>query len=611
MKNRTGQLSRRELLQWGGALGLTMGLAPWQTLRAASMSSLGSGTPDDPLELTIAQLPLRIAEHRSTAVVLNGQVPGPLVRLREGQDFVARVHNRLDQETSIHWHGLLLPAGMDGVPGVSFAGIRPGEIFTYRFPIRQHGTYWYHSHSGMQEQRGHYGALIIDPAGPDPVAFEREHVVILSDWLHTDPHHMMAQLKQQSDADNFQKPTLMSLVDEARQSTWRAAVRNRLDWAAMRMNPSDIADITSHSYTYLLNGQACDAPWEGRFTPGERVRLRIINAASMSYFNLRIPGLRMTVVQADGQDVAPVTVDELQIAVAETYDVVVTPTEDRAFTLFAESMDRSGYACGFLSPRPGLRAELPALRAPPRRTMIDMGMAPHAGHGMDHGVAAEETQRPAGHHGVPPHSPEAHGGPVSGAAPHVHHEAAASGAPLPRSEPGPIVARHGPDTHGPGNTSIAEVQRNRLAEPGTGLAGVGHRVLVYTDLRRLAHDFDARPPARELELHLTGHMSRYLWSFDGRKYSDAPEPIHFRHGERLRLILANDTMMEHPIHLHGMWMELENGHGPHIPRKHTISVKPAERLSALISADASGDWAFHCHLLYHMDLGMFRVVRVG
>ena len=595
MKNRTGQLSRRELLQWGGALGLAMGLAPWQALRAASMSALGRGTPDDPLQLTIGEQPLRIAKRSSTAVAINGQVPGPLIRLREGQEFVARVHNELDEHTSIHWHGLLLPAEMDGVPGVSFAGIRPGETFTYRFPIRQHGTYWYHSHSGMQEQQGHYGALIIDPAEPDAVAYDREHVVILSDWLHADPHRMMTRLKQQSDVDNFQKPTLASLVDEARQSSWRAAIRNRLDWAAMRMDPSDIADITGHSYTYLLNGQASDAPWEGRFTPGERVRLRIINAASMSYFNVRIPDLPMTVVQADGQDVAPVTVDELQIAVAETYDVVVTPEADRAFTLFAESMDRSGSACGFLNPRPGQRAEVPSLRRPPRRTMVDMGMAAHAGHGASSAATMD---------------PDTHAEHGSGAASHAHHEAGAAPS-SPQDGPGPVVARHGPDKHGPGNVTVAEIQRNRLAEPGTGLTEVGHRVLVYTDLRRLAHDFDDRPPAREIELHLTGHMSRYLWSFDGRKFSEAPEPIPFRYGERLRLILVNDTMMEHPIHLHGMWMELENGHGRHIPRKHTINVKPAERLSALITADAPGDWAFHCHLLFHMDLGMFRIVRVG
>ena len=603
MKKQAGGVSRRELLQWGSALGVSLALNPSRALQAAAMRATGSGTPVDPLDLHVGTQTLAIGGRSATAVTLNDQLPGPLIRLREGHEFVARVHNHLDVPTSIHWHGLLLPAGMDGVPGVSFAGIGPGTTFTYRFPIRQHGTYWYHSHSGMQEQQGHYGALIIDPAGPDAVAYDREHVVILSDFLHTDPHRMMTRLKQQSDADNFQKPTLMSLIDEARQSAWRAAIRNRLDWAAMRMNPSDIADITGHSYTYLLNGQASDAPWEGRFTLGERVRLRIINAASMSYFNVRIPDLPMTVVQADGQNVAPVAVDELQIAVAETYDVIVAPEADRAYTLFAESMDRSGSACGFLSPRAGLRAAVPALRTPPRRTMVDMGMAAHAGHG----ASSIGTMDPAAH---APAAPDAHAGHVPDAAAHAHH--AEGPAPsAPDRGPGPIVARHGPDTHGPGNTSIAEIQRNRLAEPGTGLADVGHRVLVYTDLKRLAHDFDDRPPSREIELHLTGHMLRYLWSFDGRKFSEAPEPIPFHYGERLRLVLVNDTMMEHPIHLHGMWLELENGQGRHLPRKHTVSVKPAERLSALVIADAPGDWAFHCHLLYHMDLGMFRIVRVG
>lgn len=592
MTGQAGRFSRRALLQWGGALGLGLALSPTRALQAAALRATGSGAPEDPLDLHVGRQQRTIGGRSATAVTLNEQLPGPLIRLREGQDFVARVHNHLDEPTSIHWHGLLLPAGMDGVPGVSFAGIEPGTTFTYRFPIRQHGSYWYHSHSGMQEQLGHYGALIIDPAEPDPVAYDREHVVILSDFLHTHPHRMMTRLKQQSDADNFQKPTLIDLVREARQSSWRAAIRDRLDWAAMRMNPSDIADITGHSYTYLMNGQAHDAPWEGRFSPGERVRLRIINAASMSYFNVRIPGLSLTVVQADGQDVTPVTVDELQIAVAETYDAIVTPEADRAYTLFAESMDRSGFACGFLTPRAGLRAEVPALRAPPRRTMIDMGMAAHAGHGASSAGATDHAA----------HGPDT--------ALHAHHEEAAAPSP-PQHGSGTVVARHGPDTHGPGNTSIAEIQRNRLAEPGTGLADVGHRVLVYTDLKRRAHDFDDRPPAREIELHLTGHMSRYLWSFDGRKFSEAPEPIPFHYGERLRLVLVNDTMMEHPIHLHGMWLELENGQGRHLPRKHTVSVKPAERLSALVIADAPGDWAFHCHLLYHMDLGMFRIVRVG
>lgn len=561
----------------------TWGVAGPLSLRAAG----------EPMDLRVHRQDVAIGQRIGRMVALNGSAPGPLLRLKEGEDLTIRVHNALTEDTSIHWHGLLLPFQMDGVPGVSFPGIPPGTTFSYRFPVRQSGTYWYHSHSGMQEQLGLYGPIIIDPAGEDPVVFDREHVIVLSDWTFDNPHHVMAKLKKQSDFDNFQQRTAGDFFRDVAADGWAATARDRLAWATMRMSPADIADVTGHSYTYLLNGQAPDANWTGLFRPGERVRLRLINAASMTYFNVRIPGLPMSVVQADGQNVVPVETDELQIGVAETFDVVVQPDEDRAYTVFAESMDRSGYARGTLAPRPGLSAPLPALRKRPLRTMTDMGMAMH---GMPTQDAAAQNDSATG---VDPHAGHAMPGDRP-ASPHgMGHET------------GPVVARHGPDRHGPGNASIAEVQRNRLGEPGTGLADVGHRVLVYTDLRRLAHDFDPRPPTRELELHLTGNMERYMWSFDGQKFSEVSGPVEFSHGERLRLILVNDTMMEHTIHLHGMWMELENGQGPHIPRKHTISVKPAERLSALVNADAPGRWAFHCHFLYHMELGMFRVVRVS
>ncbi|MGB3133607.1 MAG: copper resistance system multicopper oxidase [Candidatus Macondimonas sp.] len=562
--------------------------ATWGVAGPLSLRAAGA-----PIDLRVHRQDVAIGQRIGRMIALNGSAPGPLLRLKEGEDLTIRVHNALTEDASIHWHGVLLPFQMDGVPGVSFPGIPPGTTFSYRFPVRQSGTYWYHSHSGMQEQLGLYGPIIIDPAGEDPVVFDREHVIVLSDWTFDNPHHVMAKLKKQSDFDNFQQRTAGDFFRDVAADGWAATARDRLAWAAMRMSPADIADVTGHSYTYLLNGQAPDANWTGLFRPGERVRLRLINAASMTYFNVRIPGLPMSVVQADGQNVAPVEVDELQIGVAETFDVVVQPAENRAYTVFAESMDRSGYARGTLAPRPGLSAPLPALRKRPLRTMTDMGMAMHGMPMQD--AAAQDSEETD----VDPHAGHAMPGDRP-APPHgMGHET------------GPVVARHGSDRHGPGNASIAEVQRNRLGEPGTGLADVGHRVLVYTDLRRLAHDFDPRPPTRELELHLTGNMERYMWSFDGQKFSEVSGPVEFNHGERLRLILVNDTMMEHPIHLHGMWMELENGQGPHIPRKHTISVKPAERLSALVNADAPGRWAFHCHFLYHMELGMFRVVRVS
>ncbi len=586
-----GSLNRRRFLKRSAAAGLTFllrGLLPSYTMAAPGVSvDRGARVAGTPIDLFLRRQDVEFGGRMGSAITLNGTVPGPLIRLQQGEPATIRVHNELDEETSIHWHGILLPFEMDGVPGVSYPGIEAGETFTYRFPVRQSGTYWYHSHTGLQEQLGHYGPLVIDPAVADPFAYDREYVVVLSDWTFENPYRVLARLKKMSDYYNYQRRTAGDFFREVSRVGWGRATRDRLAWSRMGMSPTDIADITGHTYTYLINGLAPDSNWTGLFRPGERLRLRFINAATMTYFNVRIPGLPMTVVQADGQNVTPVETDEFQIAVAETYDFIVQPKEDRAYTIFAESMDRSGYARGTLAPRAGLQAAVPEMRKRPLRTMTDMGME------MEMGNMAMSAK------------------PMSSG----DHEGGGSDMAMPGGEmmqkTGPVVARHGPDHHGPGNISVAVVQYNRLGEPGTGLKNAGHRVLVYTDLRRLASDFDPRPPDRELELHLTGNMERYMWSFDGRKFSETKAPIPFRFGERLRLILVNDTMMEHPIHLHGMWMELENGRGIHIPRKHTISVKPAERLSVRISVDAPGRWAFHCHLLYHMKMGMFRVVQVA
>ncbi len=585
-------LTRRRFLKYLAAAGLLPaldGLLPAYAREPTGLTT-GPGThaPGEPVDLILRWQHLDIGGRTGRVIAFNGMVPGPLVRLKEGEDVTIRVHNELDEDTSVHWHGIILPFDMDGVPGVSYTGIKAGETFTYHFPVRQSGTYWYHSHTGLQEQLGHYGPLIIDPAGPDPIEYDREHVVVLSDWTFENPYNVLAKLKKMSDYYNFQQRTVGEFFRDVSTVGWSATIKDRLAWGRMRMSPTDIADITGYTYTYLVNGLAPESNWTGLFKPGERVRLRFINAATMSYFNVRIPGLPMTVVQADGQNVEPMETDEFQIAVAETYDVIVQPQEDRAYTIFAESMDRSGYGRGTLASRPGMSAPVPELRERPLRTMVDMGMdmlgdkrdGLQSMGGKDHGQSG-----------------------VTGMA--------MGGVGKMMREVGPVAARHGPDDHGPGNTTVATVQRNRLGEPGTGLVNVGHRVLVYTDLRRLVSDFDFRPPERDLELHLTGNMERYMWSFDGKKFSEVKAPIPFRFGERLRLILVNDTMMDPPIHLHGMWMALENGHGEHIPRKHTVSVKPAERLSVLISVDAPGRWAFHCHLLYHMDMGMFRVVRVA
>lgn len=610
MDTETNTLTRRRFLHYTGALGVLAGLQSivpayaWQGTAAAASGATRQGA--NVIDLLIRKHTIPIGEREGTAVTVNGSVPGPLVRLREGETVTIRVTNQLEEVTSIHWHGVLVPHEMDGVPGVSFPGIKPGETFTYRYPVKQSGTYWYHSHSGLQEQAGHYGPLIIDPAEPDPFAYDREYVVMLSDWTFEDPHDVLMKLKGQSNYYNFQQRTIGDFFRDGSDKGWWATISDRLAWGKMRMDPTDLADVTGYTYTYLINGLSPEANWTALFRPGERVRLRVINGATMSYFNVRIPGLEMTVVQADGQNVQPVTVDEFQIAVAETYDVIVAPKEDRAYTLFAESMDRSGYTRGTLATREGMSAAIPKLRERPLRTMVDMGMdmgdmgqmkmddMGQMKMGMD-----TSPKSGGGHTGMDMGSGSTAGGGQMGAMPGMGEKV------------GPVVARQGPNRYGPGNTMVPTVLRNRLGEPGTGLENVGHRVLVYTDLRSLKPGSDQREPEREVELHLTGNMDNYMWSFDGQKFSEVRGPIPFYYGERLRFTMVNDTMMEHPIHLHGMFMELDNGSGSHKPRKHTISVKPAERLSLDITADPPGNWALHCHLLYHMEMGMFRVVNVS
>lgn len=546
----------------------------------AGITGLGTAPPaggDRGIDLRIQRQALAIGEKSGSVTSINGSLPGPLVRMREGDTVALRVTNELDEDSSIHWHGLLVPAEMDGVPGVSFSGIRPGETFTYQYTVKQSGTYWYHSHSGLQEQSGAYGPLIIDPTNPDPFQYDREYVVMLSDWTFRDPYAVLHDLRSRPGYFNFQRRTLADLPAEISEKGWSAALADRLQWSRLRMDPTDFADVTGATYTYLMNGVPSESNWTALFTRRERVRLRFINGSAMTYFDVRIPGLPMTVVQADGQNTTPVRVDEFRIAVAETYDVIVEPTDDRAYTIFAESLDRSGFVRGTLATRAGVEAPIPERRPRPLRTMADMGMEMNAGEGetMD---GMEGMDMPA--------------------------------EPSSSDETAPPPREHGPDHHGAGNSMVAMTPRSRLHEPGDGLEGTDRRVLVYTDLRSLAPGDDQRAADRELELHLTGNMERYMWSFDGVKYSEVKSPIPFRLGERLRLVLVNDTMMEHPIHLHGMWMVLENGAGKYLPRKHTLNVKPGERLSCLVSVDAPGSWAFHCHLLFHMDMGMFRVVSV-
>jgi len=529
--------------------------------------SATAGALPAPDELTGPEIALRIARshwhvdgRRGHAVTVNGTIPGPLIRLREGQDVRLAVTNALDEDTSIHWHGLILPFQFDGVPGVSFPGIRPGETFVYEIPVRQSGTYWYHSHSGLQEQEGHYGPLVIEPTGVDPVAFDRAYAVVLSDYSFMHPHTIFNRLTQQSGVFNYQRQTVAGLLAGRDQS-----FAERRAWAAMRMDPTDISDVTGSIYRFLINGHGPEDDWTALFQPGERVRLRFVNAAAMTIFNVRIPGLELTIVAADGQDVRPVTVDEFQISVAETYDVVVRPTEDRAYTLVAEAVDRSGMGHATLAPRPGLTAEVPPRRPRPLATMRDMGMD----------MA-------------------------------LHAEMDAGGMDMSMRDPenAPQVVL------GPGVQTISPMPVDRMGDRGQGLRDVEHRVLVYTDLESLAPNPDARAPSRSLELHLTGNMERFMWSFDGKRFSEVTEPIPFRLGERVRVTLVNDSMMSHPIHLHGHFFELLTGPPGHHPRKHTVNVLPGGTAAFDFTADAPGDWAFHCHMLYHMHAGMFRVVSV-
>ena len=593
-------VSRRQLLKGGSALGLgamVSGVAPAWANPWGRTSGYSQGVEHGPeISLVIRREDIDIAGQFARPISINGSSPGPMVRLKEGQDAVIKVTNLLDEPTSIHWHGIILPPEMDGVPGISFAGIAPGETFTYRFPVTQSGTYWYHSHSGLQEQEGHAGPLIIDSATPEAFTYDREHVLLLTDWTFEDPKSVFRNLKTMEGYYNYQERTVADFFADVRRGGWVDTIESRSMWAEMRMSSRDIADVTGSTYTYLLNGHSPEENWSALFKRGETVRLRVVNGSAMSYFDLRIPGLKMTVVAADGQPVQPVEVDEFRIAVAEAYDVLVTPEDDKAYTIFAEAMDRSGYARATLAPRPGMQAPIPE-----RRQIADRGMEAMGAHaGMDHSqMAGMDHSQMAGMD----HSQMA-GMDHSQMAGMDHSQMAGmdhskmTGLQADAAQGGMLMAG-------------AAQQGARYDQAGIGLDQSLRRVLVYQDLKAYSPWPDRRGPMREMELHLTGNMERYMWSFDGKKFSEVNGPIHFHKDERLRLILINDTMMEHPIHLHGMWMELENGHGDLIPRKHTLNVKPGERVSALITADAEGSWAFHCHLLYHMDAGMFRVVKVS
>lgn len=558
--------SRRTFVKGLAVGGLLGGFGLWRTpvwaVTSPGAPQVLAGTDFD---LLIGETPVNITGNPRTAMTINGGIPGPLLRWREGDTVTLRVKNKLKDNTSIHWHGILLPANMDGVPGLSFHGIEPDGMYVYQFKVRQNGTYWYHSHSGFQEQSGVYGPLVIDAKEPEPFQYDRDYVVMLTDWTDEDPVGLMKTLKKQSDYYNYNKPTVGDFIHDVSEKGWGSTVADRKMWAEMKMNPTDLADVSGATYTYLMNGQAPNSNWTGVFRPGEKLRLRFINGSAMTYFDVRIPGLKMTVVAADGLHVKPVSVDEFRIAVAETFDVIVEPTE-AAYTLFAQSMDRTGFARGTLAAKVGLSAPVPPLDRRPLVTMDDMGMG-----GMDHGSMAG-----------------------------MDHSAMA----MPGMQSHPETEKDNPLVDMQAMTTAP-----KLDDPGLGLRNNGRRVLTYSDLRSTFEDPDGREPSRTIELHLTGHMEKFAWSFNGVKFSDA-EPVRLKYGERVRVVLVNDTMMTHPIHLHGMWSDLEDENGEFMVRKHTIDMPPGSRRSYRVTADALGRWAYHCHLLYHMEMGMFREVRV-
>ena len=594
---------RRRFVQGLAAGGVMLGMSG---LSKGSWGQSNSSAPG-PTVLRGTQFDLVIAESKvnftgkpGTATTINGSLPAPTLRWREGETVTIRVTNRLSEPTSIHWHGIILPYQMDGVPGISFPGIAPGETFVYRFKVEQSGTYWYHSHSGFQELTGMYGAIIIDPADGEIHKVDRDYTVHLSDWTDEDPMRVFEKLKVLSGYYNYNMPTAPQFFRDVAQDGWKAAYDKRAMWNQMRMNPTDLSDLSAATLTYLLNGTTPAGNWTGLFGPGERIRLRFINGAGNTFYDVRIPGLKLKVVQVDGVNVEPVSVDEFRFGPGETYDVIVEPRDD-AYTIFAQSMDRTGYARGTLAVRAGLTAPIPALDTPTWLSMSDMmgsmGGTDMSGHGAHVGMPGMS------HAGMPGMSHDgmtmSHGG-------HAMHGASpANSLSVPSTK-----ARHARTEYGPSTDARVDMARTNLDDPGVGLRDNGRRVLTLADLHTIGGPLDDRGPEREVELHLTGNMERYTWSLDGLEFGQST-PVHFRYGERVRVILHNDTMMTHPMHLHGMWSELENPDGSFLARRHTIPVQPAQRVSFLVTADALGRWAWHCHLMFHMDAGMFREVVVA
>jgi len=581
-------LPRRRFVQGLAAGGVMAGLSALGGTAWAQSSGLpqsaSSGTAPvltgTEFDLVIAESVVNFTGTPRVATTINGMLPGPTLRWRQGDTVTIRVTNQLREHTSIHWHGIILPFQMDGVPGISFAGIAPGETFTYQFKVEQTGSYWYHSHSGFQEMTGVYGGIVIDPAaGVDGVRADRDYTILLSDWTDEDPMRVLSKLKVQGDYYNYNKPTVFDFFRDVSNDGVKSAFEKRKMWNEMRMNPTDLADLSGATLTYLTNGVTPAGNWTGLFKPGEKVRLRFINGSGNTFYDVRIPGLKLKVIQVDGQNLEPVSVDEFRFGAGETYDVLVEPRDD-AYTIFSQSMDRTGYARGTLAVRAGLSAQVPAVDKPEWLTMADMMGSMGGMGGMNHGAMTMD---------------------------HSQHAMGAMDASLKVPS---TKARHAKTEYGATTDMHVDMARTNLDDPGIGLRNNGRRVLTLADQHTIGGPLDKRGPAREVELHLTGNMERYSWSIDGVEYGKST-PVRFKYGERLRVILHNDTMMTHPMHLHGMWSELESPDGSFQARRHTIPVQPAQRVSFLVTADALGRWAWHCHLMLHMDAGMFREVLVA
>ena len=655
---------RRRFVQGMASGSIMAALGSWVLPNAAyAASNQQSVLEGTNFELTVGKSLVNFTGIERDAITVNGLIPGPTLRMKEGTTVTIKVKNSLDEPTSIHWHGLLLPFDMDGVPGVSFPGIEPGETFIYQFKVQQSGTYWYHSHTKFQEQTGLFGSIIIDPVGSDPIRSDRDYVLMLNDWTDKDPEWVFRRLKQESDFFNYQMPTAGDFLRDVSTMGFSQATQKWKMWNQMRMNPTDLGDVSGATFTYLANGMPPNANWTALAEPGQAVRLRVINGAATTIFDVRIPGLKMTVVSADGQDVEPVEVDEFRISVAETYDVLVQMPDFRAYTIFAQSIDRTGFTRATLAPRKGMSAPVPEMDPKTWLSMVDMGMGDMAGMG---GMSGHNMGSMSGQQAVPQGSMQGHdmssmkeGAQTAQPSMQGHDMSSMKGHDMSSTKGSTQTPQTGMQGHdmssmkghdmssmkasaqttqagmqghdmsamksgsqgmqghdmssapptGPSVDSRAMAPSRSLSDPGPRLRDNGRRVLTYADLRTVGGATDKRPPSREITLRLTGNMNRFIWGFDGKKFSEA-EPVYFNYGERLRITLINDSMMNHPIHLHGMFSDIENEDGQFQVRKHTVNAQPGKQISFQVTADAPGQWAFHCHLLYHMEAGMFRMVVV-